>query len=83
MILEIETTLAELPKRLKALQHPPHAKVRLLIEEDPLPETPSRWLRLAGRLQSDAPLSGAGSWVLAQSKAFREEFAFPQDTNDS
>ena len=30
-------------------------------------------LALAGRLQSDAPLSGAGSWVLAQSKAFRED----------
>ncbi len=78
--MEIETTLAELPNRLKALSHPSSAKVRLQIEEV-APEPSSRWSYMAERLQSAAPLSGCGDSVLEQSQAFRDEFAFPQDSS--
>lgn len=46
-------------------------------DSEPLAE--SRWARISQRIQKDPPLDGAGDFVRACSKEFREDFSLSRD----
>ncbi|MFO7884868.1 MAG: hypothetical protein R6U68_08610 [Desulfobacteraceae bacterium] len=71
---------------LKKTKQNPNATFKIILEvksEVPRQKVGGKWKRFADEMRQKSPLSGAGDFVLEQSKKFREDFSFKHDNEES
>jgi len=77
--MEIQTTIRELPQRIKHLNISPETSIRIIIDElkdEKKPVEESKWAKVAKKISEESPLRGHGETLRKASREFRDNFSF-------